>query len=74
MELRCPSRILHGVLHDGVLEVRCKSNRCGHAAGTIVIHRFDVLSGELVETNKYTDPVARRDNDGVGHRVSVRNA
>lgn len=61
MELRCPSRIKHGELVAGVLEVRCRSNRCGHEPGVVVLHRFDALTGELIETRKYNDPV-RRDN------------
>lgn len=56
MDLRCGSGILHGVLDDGVIEVKCKSQRCGHASGTVVLHQFDAGTGQLVRTLKFTDP------------------
>jgi hypothetical protein len=56
VELRCDKR-LHGVLtDDGVLEVSCRSALCGHRDGTVVIHRFDALTGELLDTKQYKDP------------------
>lgn len=63
MELRCASGIKHGDLtvEDGVLEVKCRSKRCGHQPGTIVIHRFSVLTGALISTRKFNDPVRRDD-------------
>jgi hypothetical protein len=60
VELRCDKR-LHGVLtSDGVLEVACRSALCGHRDGVVVIHRFDVQSGNLIDTVKYKDtPVVK---------------
>lgn len=56
VELRCGKR-LHGVLtDDGVLEVSCRSALCGHVDGAVVIHRFDVETGQLLDTRKYKDP------------------
>lgn len=56
VELRCGKR-LHGVLtDDGVLEVSCRSALCGHIDGAVVIHRFDVETGQLLDTRKYKDP------------------
>lgn len=72
MDLRCVSGILHGKLMDGLLEVRCKSNRCGHRPGTIILHRFDVLSGQLVETKKFTDPIGGK--HAARHGLPIRNA
>jgi hypothetical protein len=62
VELRCDKR-LHGVLtDDGILEVSCRSALCGHVDGTVVIHRFDVNTGELIDTKMYKDPAMLVDN------------
>lgn len=56
MELRCDGK-LHGiVLKDGLIEIKCRSNRCGARPGVTVLHSFDPLTGNLVETHKYQDP------------------
>lgn len=77
MELRCEHK-LHGVLSDGLLEVKCNSHLCGHRSGVVVIHRFDPITGNLVDTKRYKDtPVVnnRKEQDNaVGHRASVRSA
>lgn len=75
MDLRCDSGIKHGdlLVEDGVLEVKCRSKRCGHQPGTIVIHRFDASTGALISTRKFTDPVKGNDH-ALGHCVPVRSA
>lgn len=56
MELRCPHK-LHGMLiAEGVLEVKCDSKFCGHGPGVVVLHRFDVKTGELLETKSFKNP------------------
>lgn len=74
MELRCHAQILHGILVDGLLEVKCKSRRCGHENGVIVLHRFDTITGELVETLHFKDPIRPRRNHAAGHSVPLRSA
>jgi hypothetical protein len=54
VELRCPGRI-HGKLNDGILEVKCHSNACGARSGTVVLHYFDIDTGELIETKRFQD-------------------
>ena len=75
MELRCEHK-LHGVVHDGLLEVKCKSALCGSQPGVVVIHKFDPITGALVDTKRYKDtPVInnrKEHDDAVGHRASVR--
>jgi hypothetical protein len=58
IELRCDNNIKFGELfeEDGVLEVRCRSSRCGHEPGVVVVHGFDVETGKLLGTEKYRDP------------------
>lgn len=60
VELRCRNGILLGVLFpdEGILELKCKSNRCGHRPGAIVLHRF-TTDGNFVGTRKFTDPVSQ---------------
>jgi hypothetical protein len=56
-EIRCPEGILFGLLPvEGVLEVKCRSNRCGAGPGFVVLHRFAIPGGELIETRKFRDP------------------
>lgn len=57
MDLRCDSKILHGKLDVGeTIEVKCRSNRCGHGPGVVVVHRFSVSTGELQETLRFKQP------------------
>lgn len=55
MELRCGNK-MHGRLTDsGLLEVLCGSKFCGKKPGVVVLHRFNVETGELVETLRFKD-------------------
>lgn len=56
-ELRCDNKF-HGELfpEDGILEVKCRSAFCGAGPGIVVLHRFDIQSGKMVETLKFRDP------------------
>ena len=76
MELRC-DHILHGIMRNGVLEVKCRSRFCGAGKGVVVIHRFDPATGELLGTKKYKDtPTINKEGarHGLGHRAAVRTA
>lgn len=77
MELRCPSK-LHGILLEGgMVEVKCDSKFCGHAPGVVVLHRFDLNTGELVETVNFRNPTPgeRSMHNGTRHeRAAVRLA
>lgn len=55
MDLRCGAK-LHGTLDDGIIEVKCNSRFCGAETGVVVLHRFDAITGELVETRQFNDP------------------
>jgi hypothetical protein len=57
MELRCDSK-LHGIMREGdVLEVKCRSTFCGYKAGIVILHRFNLHTGEMT-TARYKDPGA----------------
>lgn len=55
MELRCEHKLVGVLTDDGVLEVKCNSRFCGHEPGVVVIHRFSVEDGKLIETKRYKD-------------------
>ena len=59
-DIRCENGILFGQLEDGVLEVKCRSTRCGAGPGKVVIHRFGVQPLVPLETLKFRDPVMRK--------------
>lgn len=54
MELRCEHK-MYGRLVDGLLEVKCGSAFCGKEPGVVVLHQFDVETGELVKTLRFKD-------------------
>lgn len=56
MEIRCDSKILHGKIVEGMLEVPCRSKRCGKEPGVVVLHRFDLSTGHLVSTIRFRQP------------------
>lgn len=74
MELRCPGNKLHGLVVEaasGVVEFRCDSKFCGKAPGTVVLHRFDLSTGD-VTTRRYSEPnrqfnLAERQVHGTSH-------
>lgn len=55
MDLRCPNGIKFAQLEPGVIEVKCRSDRCGAGPGVVVIHRFSTATGELVDTKRFRD-------------------
>lgn len=61
-ELRCDSK-KHAVLIEegaGILEVKCDSRFCGAQTGVIVLHRFDLSDGSLVDTKRYNTKIQTR--------------
>lgn len=70
--LRCGST-LHGRMMDATtLEVRCKRRACGAAPGVIVLHRFNIASGDLINTKKYADPRKELANGAKQSVTSIR--
>lgn len=77
MEIRCDAKILFGVIEGNILEVKCRSRRCGHEAGTVVIHRFDLTTGEQKGTLQFKDPANQKGVSEDGdrrHFSSLRSA
>jgi len=55
-DLRCESNKLHGILNDGVIEIKCSSRFCGAGRGVAVIHKFSTRTGMLIATLRFKDP------------------
>lgn len=72
-DLRCDSGKLHGVLRDGVLEIKCSRVTCGASPGLVILHQFDPLTGELIKTLKFREPDTRKRRHATPDRDSVRH-
>lgn len=57
MDLRCGSKKFGELTEDGILEVKCSSKFCGASPEVVVLHRFDPLTGDLLSTQRFRDPV-----------------
>lgn len=55
MDVRCDHK-KHAELIEGVLEIKCRQAFCGHSAGSVVIHRWDALTGERLEDRRFAVP------------------
>ena len=61
MELRCKGK-LHGIITvegTGVIEFKCRSRWCGAGRNRVILHKFDVATGEY-KTDRFTDPVPKK--------------
>lgn len=54
MDLRCAKKKHGVVIDDHTIEIACDSYFCGKRPGIIVLHRFDLRTGEAT-TNKYRE-------------------
>lgn len=79
-ELRCDGNKLHGLIVDedgpaqGIVEFRCDSKFCGKAPGCVVLHRFDLRTGDC-STRRYKEPPTpdeRRAHGSSNQRPPVR--
>lgn len=73
MELRCDNGIKFGEVlpEEGLIEVKCRSRRCGHEAGTVVLHRFDLETGEQKGTLQFKDPAYRKEGTDASDKRSA---
>ena len=74
MDLRCVST-LHAKLTDDQLEVVCKRRACGAEPGVVVLHYFNIHTGELIKTLRFADPKKGTVQHGADHHsAAVRTA
>jgi hypothetical protein len=70
LELRCPN-VMHGIIRvkDNFLEVKCRHWRCkNREKNKVVLHYYDLNSGELVKTIEYKDPVIKDVDSGAARQ------
>jgi hypothetical protein len=59
IEIRCRGK-LHGILvGDDTVEIKCRSALCGAKPGVVVLHEFNVHTGEITKTSRFKDPNGR---------------
>ena len=59
MDLRCDAKLHAIVVDEDVVEVKCDSRFCGASKETAVLHRFNVKTGEMVQTLRFKNPEGR---------------
>lgn len=76
MELRCPNGIKFGELSKEFVEVKCRSRRCGARPGVVVLHRFSVATGNLLQTRRFRDPAFedKEEADACRYKPAIRSA
>lgn len=64
-DLRCALK-KHAILipEMSVVEIKCSSKFCGAQRGTVILHRFDIHTGELVKTIEYREPTSTTPTEG----------
>lgn len=71
-ELRCGGT-MHGRMEDNLLEVKCSRRSCGVRPGVVVLHTFDITTGQLVDTKQFASPPKEGSQNGTrSQRSSVR--
>ena len=74
-ELRCGGTMHGRILDDHRIEVKCKRRSCGHKPGVVVLHIFNIQSGELLDTKRFTDPRKGHVSNGASQPgLAVRSA
>lgn len=77
VDLRCEGNTLHGrVTDENTIEVKCKRRRCGHRPGVVVLHTFDIHTGELLSTKLWANPKPQKGEGNAPQHASasVRSA
>lgn len=62
IQLRCEGT-LHGIVSDdarGTLERTCHQRRCGYRKGTVILHTWDLTTGQ-VTTKRFREPQIRKE-------------
>lgn len=66
MDIRCSNKLHARITDQGLLEVACNSRWCGKESGNVVLHRFDLDTGEIVETLRFKTPTHTHHLEGTG--------
>lgn len=57
-DLTCGNRSRFGILdtEKGFIEFKCDRPRCGASPAIVVLHRFSLTDGQLMETLRFQKP------------------
>lgn len=58
MDIRCPGKKHLVTVTEcvGVVERKCDSRVCGAGRGQVVLHQWDLSTGELTRTTRFRNP------------------
>jgi hypothetical protein len=73
-ELRCGGTMHAKLLEDNLLEVKCGRRSCGARRGVVILHTFDLTTGQMTGTAKFAEPPKERNDHGTGQLSAVRSA
>ena len=61
VDLRCSSK-KHAILilDKNLIEIKCDSRFCGAQRGVVILHRFDLGTGEMTQTMQFKSPGKER--------------
>lgn len=65
VDLKCPNRSRHAVLYpeEGFIEVKCDRKFCGAGKDRVILHRFDLGTGELIQTLRFAEPMRKAEDE-----------
>lgn len=55
-DLRCEFKLFGRLTDDGLLEVKCNTDRHAHGKGVVVFHYFDLNTGNMKDTRIFREP------------------
>lgn len=63
VDLKCPHRARHAVLYpeENFVEMKCDRSHCGAGRGRVVLHRWNLTTGEPMETLRFAEPPRRKE-------------
>ena len=68
VNLQCPHRMRHAVLYpeDHIVEIKCDRSHCGAGRGKVVLHRWNSITGEPLETLRFAEPPRKEQRYATG--------
>lgn len=57
-ELRCDFKMFGRITDEGLIEVKCNTDRHRHGKDVVVFHYFDPVTAQLKDTQIFRDPAS----------------
>lgn len=71
-ELRCDSKKHGEIIDDHIVEIKCNSKFCGAEPGIVVLHQFNAVTGELIQTKSYKEMIRSKSNAHHQYSTALR--